>query len=112
MYMVTVDAMFTPIERCVKYTPFVGTTYTGLVKRFYGYDEVTVDEDHVICDVTEHLQRQYASSRIARYWRAYCEKKRERALMTIRPVLVHWAYRPNGPLGRRIIASLECSKKY
>jgi hypothetical protein len=104
--MVTLDALFTPIAAYKQHIPHYGTIYKGLVKQPYGYDEVTVAGEDVVCNVTKKLERDFAASRIARYWRAYCERRREKALATLRPALMHWAYSPMGPLGRRVIASL------
>lgn len=105
VYLATVDVFLKPVKPYKKHVTHFGVVYKGIIKRPYGYDEVLVDEKDVVCDVTEMLQREYAASRIARYWRAYRACKIEKALATLRPAMMHWAFRPDGPLGRKLIAS-------
>jgi len=108
VYLATVNMFLEPLQTYMAYVTHVGITYSGVIKNIaYGYSEVLIPEEDVICDVTEKLQREFAASRIARYWRAYSDRKRERALATLRPALMHWAFRPDGPLGRKVIASLN-----
>lgn len=111
MYMATVDVLFNPIETYKQHITYYGDIYLGLIKHSYGYDEVSIAGKNVVCNVTEKLEREFAASRIARYWKAYNQHKREKALLTLRPAVMHWAYKPTGPLGRRVIESLNATKK-
>lgn len=111
VYMVTLDIFFQPIEAYKQHVPHYGTVYKGITKRSYGYVEDIIEAADVVCDVTEQLARDHASRRIARYWQTYRERnRREKALHTLRPALMHWAYHPEGPLGKRVIASLKATK--
>lgn len=108
VYLATVNLFLEPLQTYKAYVTHFGMTYRGVIKNIsHGHSEVVIPEENVICDVTEKLKREFAASRIARYWRAHCVRRRERALATLRPALMHWAFRPDGPLGRKVIAALE-----
>jgi hypothetical protein len=61
-------------------------------------------KEQLLCNLTMLYKARNAVNRIERYWRRYQERKK--ALNTIRPFMMHWAYKPTGVLGRRIIRSL------
>lgn len=61
-------------------------------------------KDYLLRNITEYYRQRNAVERIERYWQEY---KRRKAMNVIRYYVMHWAYKPTGVLGRRIIAKLS-----
>lgn len=64
-----------------------------------------LNKDLLVENLTEYYTRKNAVLRIERYWQQY--SKRRQAINVIKPYIVHWAYKPDGVLGKRIIAKLS-----
>lgn len=104
---VTVNSLFKPMTEGTLYIMDHGLCLRGIRKE--GGPYITfgwVSLERIISNETEKYVKNNAASRIQRYWKIYIEKKRQNALVVIRPALIHWAYKPDGPLGRRVIESL------
>ncbi len=61
----------------------------------------------LVQNLTVLYTQRNAVRRIERYWQKYM--KRKRAINVLKPYLMHWAYKPSGVLGRKIISKL-CHK--
>jgi hypothetical protein len=105
--LVSIDMEGKALSEPVKYVTFRGFMMYGMRKidnlLTYGY----IDLENVRDNVTDNIKKRNAASRIQRYWRHYQDKKK--AINILRPVLIHWAYKPDGPLGKKIILSLTSS---
>ena len=94
------NALTTPVE----YVTFRGFTMKGYMKHRNNFTHCIIDMSDVVCNLTHNHKRINASNRIKRYWKRFIQKKREEhALQIIRPFLMHWAYKPTGPLGKMLI---------
>ena len=63
--------------------------------------------DNLEFDYTIDIIHRNAVARIERYWAKYRERRKQHdAINTLKPFILHWAYKPDGVLGRRTIMSL------
>ena len=69
-----------------------------------------INIDNLDYDLTNHVTRESAVKRIERYWTKYRENfLKRKAIKTLKPFILHWAYKPDGVLGKRVIQSLKQS---
>lgn len=67
-----------------------------------------INIDNLEYDLTNHIIHVSAAKRIERYWIRYRENfLKRKAINILKPYLLHWAYKPSGVLGKRVIQSLK-----
>lgn len=77
------------------------------IRRGYITMYTKLHKDCLQKNLTDYYRQRNAVARIERYWQEY---KRRKALSVIKYYILHWAYKPDGMLGRRIIDKLSTRK--